>query len=411
MNARTLRAHLQRAMPFYVPLPLEGLQLNKPIPVNIWESNGSLLLRKGEVITDERHLQNLMAHSPVITETDYRAWSYSYTTQLDQMVRQNSSLSDIAQAGLPSEVSAAGARETLEPVTDWPDLHAALTTLLHQGEQATDFVTRMTHLAGKARRLITGRPDAALFMLVTLLQDRNLSYCAGHALLSATMCELVAPVAGVPEPECASLFRAAITMNLGMARLQDELVRQNAPLSDEQRQDVDAHRQHSVQILRALGVGDTVWLKLVAEHHAHAEPTPATEPSLALQLLRLADVFVARLSPRSTRPALLSPQAARGIYLNDKGEATALGAAFVRTLGIYLPGSFVRLANDELAVVVKRGRRANLPLVFSIVGRQGMPLGEPAPRDTSERQYEIKASVPAEEVKVVINPARLLARV
>lgn len=66
-------------------------------------------------------------------------------------------------------------------------------------------------------------------MLVTLLQDRNLSYCAGHALLSATMCELVAPVAGVPEPECASLFRAAITMNLGMARLQDELVRQNAP--------------------------------------------------------------------------------------------------------------------------------------------------------------------------------------
>lgn len=56
------------------------------------------------------------------------------------MVRQNSSLSDIAQAGLPSEVSAAGARETLEPVTDWPDLHAALTTLLHQGEQATDFV-------------------------------------------------------------------------------------------------------------------------------------------------------------------------------------------------------------------------------------------------------------------------------
>ena len=112
-------------MAFYVPLPLEGLQLNKPIPVNIWEPNGTLLLRKGEIIEGERHLQNLMAHSPVITETDYRAWSYSYTTQLDQMVRRNHTLDEISQAGLPSEVHSGSERETLNPVTDWPDLHAS----------------------------------------------------------------------------------------------------------------------------------------------------------------------------------------------------------------------------------------------------------------------------------------------
>jgi hypothetical protein len=130
-----------------------------------------------------------------------------------------------------------------------------------------------------------------------------------------------------------------------------------------------------------------------------------------LSLLRLADVYVARMTPRASRPALLSPQAARGVYLNDKGEPTPLGAVFIRTLGIYPPGSFVRLANDEVAVVVKRGRRANMPQVLSIVGRQGMPLGEPAPRDTMERQYEVKSSVPFDEVRVVLNPARVLSRV
>ena len=116
------------------------------------------------------------------------------------------------------------------------------------------------------------------------------------------------------------------------------------------------------------------------------------------------------MTPRASRPALLSPQAARGVYLNDKGEPTPLGAVFIRTLGIYPPGSFVRLANDEVAVVVKRGRRANMPQVLSIVGRQGMPLGEPAPRDTMDRQYEVKSSVPFDEVRVVLNPARLLSR-
>ena len=396
-------------MAFYVPLPLEGLQLHKPIPVNIWEPNGTLLLRKGEIIEGERHLQNLMAHSPVITETDYRAWSYSYTTQLDQMVRRNNTLDEIAQAGLPSEVQSNSGRETLDPLTDWPDLHAALTTLLHQGGQAQEFVSRLTQLEAKAQRLVAHRPDHALFMLVTLLQDRNLSYCAAHALLVAALCHLVAPVAGVPEAQRPSLFRAAITMNLGMARLQDELARQAAPLTPEQQRDVGDHPHRSAAMLRELGVGDKLWLQLVSEHHAAVRE----EESLgeALPLLRLADVYVARMTPRASRPALLSPQAARGIYLNDKGEPTPLGAVFIRTLGIYPPGSFVRLANDEVAVVVKRGRRANTPVVFSIVGRQGMPLGEPAPRDTMDRQYEVKASVPADEVRVVINPARVLSRI
>lgn len=395
-------------MAFYVPLPLEGLQLNKPIPVNIWESNGSLLLRKGEIIEDERHLQNLMAHSPVITETDYRAWSYSYTTQLDQMVRRNHTLDEISQAGLPSEVHTGSEREVLNPVSDWPDLHASLTTLLHQGAQAQEFVTRLTQLEAKAQRLVAYRPDQALFMLVTLLQDRNLSYCAAHALLVATMCHLVGPAAGVAEADQPSLFRAAITMNLGMARLQDDLARQAAPLTDEQQRDVAEHPHRGVVMLRVLGVGDKLWLHLVAEHHGASSEAGA--PDAALSLLRLADVYVARMTPRASRPALLSPQAARGVYLNDKGEPTSLGAVFIRTLGIYPPGSFVRLANDEVAVVVKRGRRANTPLVFSIVGRQGMPLGEPAPRDTMERAYEVKASVPADEVRVVLNPARLLSR-
>lgn len=396
-------------MAFYVPLPQEGLQLNKPIPVNIWEQNGTLLLRKGEIIEDERHLQNLMAHSPVITETDYRAWSYSYTTQLDQMVRRNHTLDEIAQAGLPSEVHVGNERESLDPLTDWPDLHASLTTLLHQGAQAQDFATRLGNLEAKAQRLLAYRPDHALFMLMTLLQERNLSYCAAHGLLVAALCHLVAPAAGVPEAERPSLFRAAITMNLGMARLQDDLVRQAAPLTDEQQREVAEHPQRSVSMLQSLGVGDVLWLHLVGEHHVAS--SGAGDLASALPLLRLADMYVARMTPRAYRSAMLSPQAARGIYLDEKGVPTPLGAVFIRALGVYPPGSFVRLANDEVAVVVKRGRRANTPLVMSIVGRQGMPLGEPAPRDTIERAFEVKGSVPFDEVRVVVNPARLLARV
>jgi len=68
------------------------------------------------------------------------------------------------------------------------------------------------------------------------------------------------------------------------------------------------------------------------------------------------------------------------------------------------------LANEELAVVVRRGRRANEPLVFALVGRSGMPLGEPALRDTSEAAYEIKSGLAADAVRVRVNTFKLLTR-
>lgn len=402
-------------MSFYVPLPLDTIPLGAPIPINVWEADGTLLLRKGEVIETERHRINLMAHSPVVLESDFKAWTYSYTTQLDRMVRRNESINKLAEATRPTELSTAEQPDNMDPVTAWPDLQAALATLLHQNAEAHDFVSRLVVLEARAQRLVQMRPDDALFMLLLLLHDRTLSYCASHALLCAVMCELVAPVAGVPAGERQSLFRAAITMNIGMARLQDELLKQAGPVTDGQREEIHSHPLRSLQLLKALGVGDTCWLQLVADHHETPQgdgyPAGKTDLGAAQQLLHLVDVFVARLSPRRSRPGLAPQQAARAIYLNEAGEPNAIGAALVKTLGIYPPGSYVRLANDEVAVVVRRGRRANAPLAFSIVGRQGLPMGEPALRDTLERAYEVKASVPAEEIKVVVNAAKLLSRV
>jgi len=127
-------------------------------------------------------------------------------------------------------------------------------------------------------------------------------------------------------------------------------------------------------------------------------------------LIGLVDVFVARISPRVSRKGLPSQRAARDAYLAADGQPNPLGAALIKAIGVYIPGSYVRLASEELAVVARRQRRANEPLVFALVGRSGMPLGEPALRDTSEAAYEIKAGVAADEVRVRVNTAKLLAR-
>lgn len=399
----------------YKPLPLEVIELNQPVPVNVWDPKGVLLLRKGEPITSEQHRGHLMLHLPMVRESDWQAWSYSYTAELDRMVRGNASLSRIA--GLTHMVDVRSASPAVEEVgleQAWPDLHAALSALLHHGAEADQFPARFERLAQRARSLWRQHPDGSLLVLVQCLFDARMGYSTTHALLSAGLCSLVAPSAGLEPAERNALFRAALSMNIGMSRAHDTLARQAGPLSDAQRQTVREHPMLGASILRGLGVDDALWLQLVAEHHERPDgsgyPQGVRAQGAAQRLLQMADGYVACLSPRTGRGGLSSQQVARELYLGPGQQPDPLGALFVKHIGFYPPGSYVRLASGELGVVARRGMKANAPRVFAIVGRQGLPLGEPALRDTQEPAHEVRASVLPDEVKVVVNVPRLLAR-
>lgn len=400
----------------YVPLPIDDITLGEPLPVNVWDPQGQLLLRKGNAIRDERHRQWLLMHNPQVKESEYRAWTYRYTTAIDRALRGNQSLEAIAGVTRPM-----GFDEPVEiepdarPVDEiWPDLHAGLTLLLHQGEQAQDFVGRFLRLEQRMQMVLRSRVDDSLFVLTQMLFDRGFGYSASHALLCAVIGQLVAQTLGWDDERLQSLQRAALTMNLGMARLHDDLARQEFALNPEQRRIVLEHPLRSEAILRRLGVSDPLWLELVRDHHEQAGGTGYPQGRVAVgeaaQLLRMIDVYVARISPRHTRAGLPSPRAARDVYLDASGVPTPLGAAFIKALGLYLPGTFVELASGEVAVVARRGRRANAPLVFAIVTREGLPRGEPPLRDTAEPAYEVRRAVAPEDVKVRLQPARLLAR-
>ena len=114
------------------------------------------------------------------------------------------------------------------------------------------------------------------------------------------------------------------------------------------------------------------------------------------------------MSPRKLRQALPATAAAKAAYLDENKQADEAGAAIIKALGIYPPGSYVRLASSEVAVVLRRGRRANEPRVASIVSRTGTPLGEPAVRDTRIKGHEITGGVAPHEVMVRINLERLI---
>jgi HD-GYP domain len=227
-------------------------------------------------------------------------------------------------------------------------------------------------------------------------------------------CQLVGPPAGIQGERLQALTRAALTMNIAMRALQDQLTAQVRPPDVEQRRAIEQHPIEGAKSLRRLGVSDETWLSLVEEHHETPDGRgyPRGKPVRdSLQhLLRMSDLFVARISPRRSRRALAPNAAVRNLYLETRDYAGELGAIFAKQVGMYPPGTYVRLQSGETAVVIRRGERVNFPLTVAIADPIGVPLSPPQVRDTQLPGLGIKRYVDPEEVRVRIDLRRLLER-
>jgi len=120
-------------------------------------------------------------------------------------------------------------------------------------------------------------------------------------------------------------------------------------------------------------------------------------------------VYLAKITSRAYR-AGQSPNVAAKEMLQDKTLNQAISATIIKEIGIYPPGSYVKLANGETAVVTQRGTQAHSPIVFSLSNGSGMPLIEPIQRDTRTQNFAITAIVPMEKVMVTINRAKLFSQ-
>lgn len=398
----------------YQLLPPDVLRVGFPTLFALRDKTGCLLVPKGTVLADNEQLQQLTSRELYIDDQDSETLRRAIAGKVHELVRGNELLGRIAQARpdasdlLPPP--AAGRRRLDDAPTDWSNLHVRLGAVLRDPAQP-EFATRLMALQKTMFDQLNSDADDALLVLVHAATQEYRDYSASHALLVAVVAELASRhVAGITPAQRQSLRLAALSMNVAMTALQNQLAQQSAPLTPAQRAEVDSHPQRSLQALRAAGVTDDLWLEAVQHHHdAPPGPLAALDPGQRLaRLIRRADVFAARMSPRRGRQALSATAAAKAAYLDEHGKPDEAGSAIIKAVGLYPPGSLVKLANGETCVVIRRGRRANAPTVACIVNPAGAVLAAPAPRQTHLPAQAVSGGVAPHEVKVRLNLQRLL---
>ena len=348
-----------------VPVSFDSIRIGQPLPFPLVDEDGVLLARKSFVVESRAHLEDIVGRGRglFIDVSDSGALHRAYVDQLQTLVRSEKSLGEIADTKLSAE--ALRKRVVDDERIDWLDLQVQTNYLLRDSNPET-FQSRLVRIDDILSEQTQRNPDGTLFALIHLSATETQLYSATHAMLVSAMCSLASrEVLGWSESIDAIVRRVALTMNVCMTDLQDKLALQVEPPTPEQRAAIDNHPKGSGDLLRTLGVGDPLWLEAVRYHH-HKLPGPLLDKTPAQRMARLvqrADMFAARLAPRASRVPISPAAAMQACYFDENRQVDEAGAALIKAVGIYQPGSFVRLATDEVGVVVRRRQNTSTPRV------------------------------------------------
>ena len=339
-------------------LVAESIRVNRPLPWPIYDHKGDLLLGEGEIVRSSDQVARMIKLG---------AWYY----EVPRQTAYRPALEPDASAEVSSFEVVCSLIRRLERCYSFLDVES-------DGEC---FVRSIMDLALDIQKVCHENAPAILGS-VQLIADAPIHL--SHALHTAVIAEVSGKRLNLNLMDRVPLLSAALTQNIGMLDVHSQLTLQRTPLTKEQEGIVRNHPRLSVEMLEQRGVRDMRWLRAVGEHHERINgkgyPLGLKENEIIIEarLLAVIDEYVAMTRPRAYRPPLNSRTALKEIY-GERGVSIdeELTRLFIKAMGLFPPGSMLRLATGELAIVVDHKKSIDQPIVAILTDRENNRLEVP----------------------------------
>lgn len=350
-----------------IRIPPGALDLGRPLPWNVYDADGKVLLRQGYVIQTDSQLEQLFDRGRC----------------KPRKIRPVSE--DIVDDHRPRN-----------PFSEYPDLLQVLETTINSIVNADPSAQkRLLGLVRMIEHTCIEAPDTSLALIhLYSIGPTILEQTLFYAILS----QLIARQFGLEQKRTTVLTVAALTANLALIPVADQLNASTQVLSSEQRDVIRKHPVRSIQALKAAGIDNKLMTTIIAQHHEQADGSgyprglSGTDIRPEAEILSLCERYIAMITKRAYRNRMNATEARKLIAtLADGKFRPAIPKALLQVLGEYPPGVLVRLVNNEIAVVTGRQVRARGPFVKSIIGPGGNRYNGTFERDTSMPEYNIQA--------------------
>jgi len=351
--------------------------IGESLPWPVYGANGGLLLVQGQVIGSQKLIDGLLKRGASRIAT---AEEISKAQQAEQAEKFS----------LDSPFNVLDALRV--------NLQRILTDITSKVD--SDYNNRIIKLTKVIQKLCFENSDAALGAIIL---DQKSAYTNIHPILCAILTELLTRRQKIPDEDRLLYIAAALTQNVGMLELQGELTNQTEKLTEAQSKVIKEHPNISKEIMQGLGIVHEEWLNTILFHHERPDgngyPQKLSGDDIPVQakVLSVTDIYSAMVLPRKYRDGFYVKKALQDIFLQrGKSVDVHIAQLLIKEIGIYPPGTFVKLVNGETAIVLRRGtRNAASPLVLSILNLSGDPIQKPVQRDTIHKDvYGIIQVVP-----------------
>lgn len=291
---------------------------------------------------------------------------------------------------------------------------APLLSSIIRGTSDKHLSQELLNVADALHRAVKLNRDACLISLFFARGRVEKNYRVRHVVDTAMISIILAISQEFSRREIARIAAAAFTMNLGMWSIQNRLATQSEPLDDADKTTLFEHPLKSVELLRKAGIQDAVWLEEVLCHHEKQDgsgyPLGLAGKDIlpGAQIIGLADRYTALLVARGTRDSILPGQVLKLLLLAE-GETIEpdLFGLLTKSIGLYPPGSFVKLVNGETAIVVNTGQQGK-PYATSVLDAQNNIMAIPIRRDTQDKHHAIVGGIAMQQDEIPFVVKRVL---
>jgi len=326
---------------------------------------------------------------------------------LREAPREGAAASDRAQAAIaptPGDFEVETGESYLE-VYPWAldAIHNFITNFKHDHKAS---LTQMTEIALRLTDVLSKDPHA--FVAMASVKDYD-SYTFNHSVNVCIYAMAIAECLTTDKKELVAVAQAGLLHDVGKVLIPDEVLFKPGALSDAEWQVMRRHPELGAKILmEARGVAD-IAISVAFGHHLRNDQRgyPALGAQITVdpltQLVNVIDVYEALTAKRPYKKPFTPERAAEVLLRGAGSEFNPLCVdLFFRCLGIFPPGTPVRLADgSEGVVAMANPSDAAHPVVHVTREAGGGALEQPAIVDTAERlpdggyRLEIAGSVAA----------------
>lgn len=259
------------------------------------------------------------------------------------------------------------------------DLFAAIKT---KSESSRDI---MEGIINDVVLIADTKPDATLAAIHLSRQVSPLKqpiYCAALAHMIGKQHDI--------KPEIQqSLMFAILTCNITFYELQVLLNTIEGRLTDDQRAKMQKHALKGAQLVEAAGFMDPVMTKAMRQHHErpdgsgypnHLKGDDISTPAL---IIGICETYTARIDNRAYRKSIHPKEALSHLFKEEDPRIKKLMLNFAKAIGVYPPGTWVKLASGETAIVTHVQKSSPIPIVKALFDQKDTPYMGPVARDCS----------------------------